>query len=340
MDYDHDGIQDIISGSYDPGDIYLIKGLGDGKYAKVEPILDVNEVPLVHHPVELARYLEFTKEKQSEKSDDEEYVRDSDEAIQWRVASFGSWPATVDWDADGDLDMLIGTFSGQMFLRTNIGTRSQPEFSGDSDQIMAAGKPLKETGHAAPVVADWDHDGIWDLVVGSSDGSVGWYRNVGTVEAPEFDERRMLVYPKSKGKFLSQYLAAGDNGTPGVRAQVCVIDYNHDGRLDLVVGDYKDANWMRQLSDSEQAEFDEIIAIEQAAMDRITALRQQYAERYKEMSDEERKQMEAKMAEVGNELDWEAHEKKKKKYFSRDASIVSNVWLYLRKSEKDQLTQR
>ena len=150
MDYDNDGIQDIISGSHDPGDIYLIKGLGKGKYAKIENIVDESEVPLVHHPTEMARYKQYKDQKE------EKNVRDSEEATQWRLASFGSWPASVDWDADGDLDMLIGTFSGELFLRTNIGSRSQPVFSSESVQIEAKGEPLKESGHAAPVVADWD----------------------------------------------------------------------------------------------------------------------------------------------------------------------------------------
>ena len=31
MDYDNDGILDFISGSYDPGDLYLFRGEGKGK---------------------------------------------------------------------------------------------------------------------------------------------------------------------------------------------------------------------------------------------------------------------------------------------------------------------
>ena len=38
MDFDADGILDMISGSYDPGDLYLFRGLGKGKYAKGETI--------------------------------------------------------------------------------------------------------------------------------------------------------------------------------------------------------------------------------------------------------------------------------------------------------------
>ena len=56
MDYDNDGTLDMISGSYDPGDLYFFRGLGDGKYAAVEQLVDQDGVALVHHPKELAQY--------------------------------------------------------------------------------------------------------------------------------------------------------------------------------------------------------------------------------------------------------------------------------------------
>ena len=50
MDFDNNGTLDMISGSYDPGDIYLFRGLGNGEYAKRELLKDENDIPLVHHP--------------------------------------------------------------------------------------------------------------------------------------------------------------------------------------------------------------------------------------------------------------------------------------------------
>ena len=179
MDYDDDGIEDFISGSYDPGDVYLFRGLGDGEYAEGKSLVDENDVPLVHHSAEMAKYQSYVAEKESETS------RDYKEAMQARVASFGSWAAMVDWDDDGDLDMLIGTFMGKLFLRTNIGSRSNPAYAADSQQVESDGSPLKKDSHTNPVVADWDGDGLWDLVVGAGNGSVSWYRNLGTKKQPQ-----------------------------------------------------------------------------------------------------------------------------------------------------------
>ena len=78
MDYDNDGILDFISGSYDPGDTYLFRGLGDGRYAAVEKIVDKAGVPIVHHPEQLVEYERLRKE--GAKSG-------SNEVIQARVAA-------------------------------------------------------------------------------------------------------------------------------------------------------------------------------------------------------------------------------------------------------------
>ena len=40
MDFDGDGTLDLISGSYDPGELYLFRGRGHGKFASSEVIKD------------------------------------------------------------------------------------------------------------------------------------------------------------------------------------------------------------------------------------------------------------------------------------------------------------
>ncbi|MCK6440213.1 MAG: VCBS repeat-containing protein, partial [Planctomycetes bacterium] len=146
MDFDGDGTLDIISGSYDPGDIYLFRGLGKGRYAGVEQILDEAGTPLVHHPEELKAY----ERRKNDPTADEE------DAITMRMASFGSWPGMVDWDNDGDFDMLIGSYSGGVYLRLNTGSRTSPRFSSASAVVEAGGQALWVWGHADPVPADWD----------------------------------------------------------------------------------------------------------------------------------------------------------------------------------------
>jgi hypothetical protein len=55
-------------------------------------------------------------------------------------------------------------------------------------RLQAAGKPIDtDVGHAAPCVADFDGDGVKDLLVGQFGDGVLWvYRNVGTDTNPKY----------------------------------------------------------------------------------------------------------------------------------------------------------
>ena len=312
MDYDNDGIPDFISGSYDPGDLYLFRGLGGGKYAAVEQILDESGLALVHHPEEFAKWHALDKAKQDSGDDD---------SITLRVSTFGSWPAIVDWDADGDLDVLIGSFAGDLFLRINKGTRDKPVYESRAVRVEADGKPLHVNLHAAPVVADWDADGLWDLVVGSGDGAVGWFRNTGTANEAQFGAYSQLVAPASDTKFFEQNLKPGERPTHGTRAQICVTDYNNDGKLDLIVGDYSDINWLRDLTDDERVERDELDRKQGTMIATITKLRAQFADDYR--NEEFQKEMQ-EFSKVFKRLE------EKRKAFFRESRRASFVWLFLR----------
>ncbi len=324
MDYDDDGILDFISGSYDPGDVYLFRGLGDGEYAKVETILDEDDQPLVHHPVEFAEYARLKSEVGP--------GSDSDEATSARVASFGSWPAAVDWDDDGDLDMLIGDFGGGIYLRKNIGSRSEPIFDRESVRVKASGKSLKENSHANPVVADWDGDGKWDLVVGSGDGSVAWYQNIGTSSEPEFGSRNQLLEPAADSIFLRQNLKADESPVRGTRAQICVTDYNGDGAPDLLVGDHSEINWTRELTEEERLKFAQLGQQQAEVVQEMSALQEALFDDDSPDADKQSTEEEyQKVVQKYQEL-----EKEKKSYFA-DSRSASFLWLYLRNaSDKPQ----
>jgi len=249
VDYDADGTLDLVSGSYDPGDLYLFRGLGHGKYAAVKPMTDVTGTPLVHHPEELKKYQEFQRQGKG----------NTEEATGERVASFGSWPGFIDWDADGDLDLLIGSFGGEVYLRSNQGTRSQPVWTAESVRVVdEKGDAVKVPEHADVNPVDWDGDGLFDLVIGSGDGSVVWYRNVGALEKPKFGAQQPLLPARSENIFLTQYLEPDQAPSNGVRAQIAVVDWDGDGRLDLLVGDYSEIRRMRKLAPEERTRVDQL----------------------------------------------------------------------------------
>lgn len=208
-DFDGDGKPDLLSGAYDPGECYLFRGLGEGKFAARQTIVDKAGNPVIR-----------STEHQS----------------------VGSWPVTVDWDNDGDLDLLVGTFIGTMFVRMNEGSAQKPAFSDTNLHVEADGELLRVpggmSGHAAAAVCDFDNDGLWDILSGCETGAVYWYRNVGTRGAPRFAAAEALV-PAHAGNGYDEIMESDADVVPGIRSQISACDYNGDGKVDLLVGDFR-----------------------------------------------------------------------------------------------------
>ena len=88
-----------------------------------------------------------------------------------------SHPVAFDWNQDGKKDLLVGDSSGYVRLYANTGTDANPSFSG-SVTMDAGGARLDAGSYSRPEVYDYDSDGVPDLIVGSSDGKVRYYRGL------------------------------------------------------------------------------------------------------------------------------------------------------------------
>src|SRR5262249_42515522 len=77
--------------------------------------------------------------------------------------------------------------------------------------------------YSAPTFADINGDGTLDMVVGSNDGSIHYFKNTGTATAPTFVEQTGSANPF-------------DGVNVGNYANPVFVDLNGDGKLDLVVG--------------------------------------------------------------------------------------------------------
>lgn len=145
-------------------------------------------------------------------------------------------PTAVDWDADGDMDLIVGDEDGRVAFVEHTGNvaggapvfRQPVYFQQEADT-------LKFGALATPYAHDWDGDGDEDLVVGNTAGNIAIFTNLdgkGTKwSAPELVE--------ADGKEFR--VMAGPNGSIQGPAEakwgyttLSVADWNDDGRDDIL----------------------------------------------------------------------------------------------------------
>ena len=206
---------DLFTGCFEGG-VYVLPGKKAGGFAEPQKLLD-----RAGRILRLGQFWNYETKKW-------DGVADSKYAQELGIGA-----DAVDWDGDGDLDLVIGSSHGHLFLRTNEGTKEKAAFATDSVEILGGGAPLRiGGGECIPSVVDWDGDGRFDLVSGSGAGGVWWVRNVGRAGAPAFEEPRALVEPEPFERGTLR-----DPSWPGRGTQACVTDFDEDSDLDVLVGD-------------------------------------------------------------------------------------------------------
>lgn len=292
MDLNGDGHDDVISGTYWPGDLYVFWGKGKGEYEKGVPLKDADGDNLNAGP----------KWKNPDKPE---------------MDSLASSPFAFDEDGDGDLDLIVGNISGRVILIPNEGTAKKPAFDTKRRRALEEdGTPIKVPGgDAGPVAADWDQDGKTDLLVGTGDGSVYFFRN----GEGKYAKGKALLGPSNVGY---QNPAAGAPERPGTRTKLCVTDWNDDGRPDLLVGDF----WYEKAREIKLTPED--VKRRDALRERRKELGAKWGELYKKFKkfdgqDPEVKKVQEELASVNREL----------AALEPRAQTRGSVWLFLRSAK-------
>ena len=222
MDWNKDGFPDLIVGDED-GRVALI--LHSGKCGP-------DRCPIFHSP----RYFQ-------------------QEAREIKCGALAT-PVGVDWDGDGDTDILCGNTAGYVDFFENLSGKGveKPKFAapvhvqsrGKDIRIMAGpngsiqGPAEAKWGYTTLGVADWNGDGLLDLVLNSIWGKVVWFPNLGTPTKPSLGAMLPIKVQwegpapelgwgwlkPEKGELLTQW-----------RTTPFVTDFNRDGLADLVMLD-------------------------------------------------------------------------------------------------------
>ncbi|MBM3877787.1 MAG: VCBS repeat-containing protein [Verrucomicrobia bacterium] len=213
MDLNGDGFGDILSGSYSrneqpmAGLFQVLWGQKGGTFKRASVLNGTDGKPLIIP-------------SQGEKD---------------VVESICTRPFAVDWNGDAKLDLVVGTFSGSLYLFLGEGGG---KFQPASQRITSGRKPLKVPGHHGdPFIVDWDGDGDLDLLSGSDSGGVQWAENTaGKGKTPVLKPFKTVIAantPVATGEFLDEK----DIAAPSSSMRIWVEDVNGDGTLDILVGD-------------------------------------------------------------------------------------------------------
>ena len=216
------------------GHVDLIVGDEDGRVAFVQ---NTGKLDADHTPIFLApRY----------------FQQEAD------LVKFGALvsPFGVDWDGDGAMDIICGDSAGYIgFIKNLSGPGVEKPKWAAPKYLEVDGKPIRimagpngsiqgpaeaKWGYTTLTVADWDGDGLPDLIVNSILGKVVWYRNIGTRTEPKLAPPQPI---EVEWEGAPPQLAWGWQKPQGKalltewRTTPFAIDWNNDGLVDLVMLD-------------------------------------------------------------------------------------------------------
>jgi len=125
----------------------------------------------------------------------------------------------VDWNSDGDADLVSGDRNGYF----NVWVWRDSAFEAHTQYLKTDSTPINVVYNSFPAVLDWNGDGKKDLLIGCENGQVLFWPNVGEDTWPMFQAAETLT---AGGVPLYQY-----------RVNPFVVDLDRDGVNDLACGD-------------------------------------------------------------------------------------------------------
>lgn len=162
-------------------------------------------------------------------------------------------PVALDWDGDGDVDLIVGDEDGRVAWVEHTGrvVDRLPIFSAPR-YFQQQADEVKCGALAAPCGFDWDGDGDVDILCGNTAGQIGFFENLSGpgVERPKWAAARLL---QVEGRPIR--IMAGPNGSIQGPCEakwgyttLTVADWDGDGRPDIIANSiWGKVHWYRNV---------------------------------------------------------------------------------------------
>jgi len=151
---------------------------------------------------------------------------------RYQNLSVGEWTRFIDFDGDGDLDLLSERrFSYVQYFR-NDGTARVAAFTSVGDSVRdVEGRPLFADRQNIPSLNDIDCDGDLDLFLGRLNGTISRY------EVAELTDEGVPVFRFLEDRFQDIEIVAQLGSLHGANS-MAFADIDQDGDLDFFWGDF------------------------------------------------------------------------------------------------------
>lgn len=252
-DYDSDGLTDLLVSCPDKPykGLYFFRNIGTNSKPLFAKAKRIHKKGYNNIKLSVVDGKEYVLAKGTEWTNFNKSLYSAPKTIEYEGEVLGAtynksrsnmW-SYVDWEADGDMDILVGIdtwddygwdnaynekgewtrgpLHGYLYLLENVDGKYI-----NTGKLSAAGAIIDTYGAPNPCVADFDNDGDLDIICGEFVDGLTWYENVGSRTEPQFVAPRQLVDRRGKEvRFHVQMIVP------------VAYDFDKDGNVDLLVGD-------------------------------------------------------------------------------------------------------
>ncbi|MFN3530554.1 MAG: FG-GAP-like repeat-containing protein [Bacteroidia bacterium] len=128
-------------------------------------------------------------------------------------------PELADLNGNGRLDLLIGKRDGSINHYENTGSSSSPQFQLINAQLGQINIGGAFSGFPVPRIADFDGNGLYDLVVGSESGRLHFFKDIQNQLGSSFIAQNQAIFHPATGVYdsirLSYFITPAVTLLPG-----------------------------------------------------------------------------------------------------------------------------